>query len=542
MVFNLKQVALASALIVSGLPLLAEDIALVIGNSNYRQQPRTPEAVQVNSAKASLEAAGFRVLYGQDLSRVEQYRIAKNFMLSAKDAEHIVVVISGQIVSSKRDSWLLAVDGRVADVFSIGVEGLSLGALMDVLSQKPGSSVMVIGENSADIRIGDWLEAQAEGVTIPQGVMLLRGPTREAMRFLERSVLIPDQVIRNAPENIEVSGFVSQTVPFLSESQPAIFGSVDPNDRAYWEAVKSVGTIEALLTYIDRYPDGNYVQDANRAIGELRANPERQAQEAEKALGLGREQRRQIQRNLSILGFNPRGVDGVFGRGSRAAIGAWQRSRGIEGTGYLSGNQISALQSSADIRAQELEEEARRRQEEQDRLDAVYWRRTGRDGTEPSLRAYLKRYPDGIYAEIAQGQIDRFEEDRRAQAAAVERDYWDQIQANGTAPAYRQYLKKYPHGAFAPTAKERLAALDGSSRDDEMLRRARADEARVAGTGIARLLIEQKLQSLGLKPGRVDGKFDDKSRRAIRKFQRARQIPVSGYVTQQTVVQLLATR
>ena len=131
---------------------------------------------------------------------------------------------------------------------------------------------------------------------------------------------------------------------------------------------------------------------------------------------------------VSILGFDPRGIDGLFGRGSRAAIGAWQTSRGIDGFGFLSGNQIAALQTAADIRSQELEEEARRRQEEQDRQDTEYWRQTGRDGTEASLRAYLKRYPDGLYSEIAQVRVDQFDETRRAQAAAVEREYWDGIQ------------------------------------------------------------------------------------------------------------------
>lgn len=549
MMLKLKQVALAGTLMVLGLPVLAEDIALVIGNRAYDELPKVKQSVRVRESLFGLEQAGFRVFLGQDLTHLEQNRLAGEFYEALDGADRVVVVLSGHLVSTERDSWLLGVDANDPDMFSVGAAGLSVGAVLDATAQKPGAALVFIGHNKGGVATGYGLDAGAGDLDIPQGVTVIQGPMARLMQFLTRVALAPGQNLRSAIEqglgDLVVDGFVPATTPFLPTvaAEPAEpTGTVQDADRAYWEAVQAIGTVEALLTYVERYPGGRHVFDANRLIGELRANPERQAQEGEKRLGLKREQRRQIQRNLSILGFNPRGVDGLFGRGSRAAIGAWQQSRGIEGYGYLTGNQIAALQSAADIRSQELEEEARRRQEEQDRQDATYWRQTGRNGTEDSLRAYLKRYPDGLYSEIAQGRVDQFDEARRAEAAVVERDYWDEVQLVGSAAGYRQYLQKYPRGAFAGTAKEQLAHLEGSARDDELIRRAKADEARVAGNGIARLLVEQKLQALGLKPGRVDGKFDDKTRRAVRKFQRARQIPVTGYVTQQTIVRLLAAR
>ena len=49
-----------------------------------------------------------------------------------------------------------------------------------------------------------------------------------------------------------------------------------------------------------------------------------------------------------------------------------------------------------------------------------------------------------------------------------------------------------------------------------------------------------RLEALGLKPGAVDGQFDDRTRRAIRRYQDARQLQVTGYLDQATVVRLLA--
>ena len=64
-----------------------------------------------------------------------------------------------------------------------------------------------------------------------------------------------------------------------------------------------------------------------------------------RVLGLGREQRRRVQSCLKGLGFDPGGMDGVFGPRTRAAIRAWQASRGDEESGYLdeeSSNRLGA--------------------------------------------------------------------------------------------------------------------------------------------------------------------------------------------------------
>ena len=542
MKLNLKLVALAGALIGLALPALAQDVALVIGNRSYEHQSGVRDAYLANEAVRPLEDAGFRVLLGQDAKANDQFDLASEFYDALDGADRVVILLAGHIVSDARDSWLLGTNARKQNMFTIGRAGLSVGAILEVAGQKPGGAIVMIA-NGRVPTVGYGLNAGPGELDIPQGVTVIKGPIAGLLSLLEQDLLEPGNSVgaamERAPRGVTAEGFLPASIPFLPSV--ALLPAQD-DEASYWEAVRSVGTIEALLTYIERHPNGQHLFEANQMIRALRASPERQAQEAENRLNLNREQRRQIQRNLSILGFNPRGIDGVFGPGSRAAIGAWQQSRQLDGYGYLTGNQIVALQAAADTRSHDLEEEARLQQQEQDQQDASYWRQTGRGTTEAGLRAYLRRYPDGLYSEIAQTRIDEFENDDRNRAAKAERDYWDAVQSNGSAKAYRQYLEKYPNGVFANTAEERLVYLEGSAQDEELIREAKAEEARVAGNGIARLLVEQKLQRLGLKPGRVDGTFDEDTRRALRKFQRARDIPVTGYVTQQTIVRLLAAR
>lgn len=549
MISQLKQVVLAGFLGVTALPVLAGDVALVIGNSTYDTLARIKRPDVIRGSIDVLQAAGFQVFSGVNANNQEQFGLAAEFHQAVSDADHVVVLLAGHMVSTQRDSWLLATNARDPDMFSAGRAGLSISAILDVAGQKPGAAVVMLATD-ATLTQGSGLSAGLGKVLIPQGVSVVKGPVADLVALLTHGLLKPENSVHaalaGASQWVTADGFLPKTTPFLSAGSPNTTPIAPPTiedaEQIYWQTVQEIGTIAALQNYMDRYPRGQYSLTADQMISDLQAQPEIQARAIEAALNLNREQRRQIQRNLSILGFNPRGIDGVFGPGSRAAIGAWQQMRGIDGFGFLTGNQISALQSAANIRAQELEEEARQRQQQQDRQDATYWRQTGRDGSEAGLRAYLKRYPDGLYSEIAQVQIDHFNEVRRAQAAAVEREYWDDIQAVGSAAAYRQYLQKYPNGAFVTAAKQRLEQIEGTARDRDLIRRARADEARVAGNGITRLLVEKKLQALGLKPGRVDGKFDEKTRRAVRKFQRTRKIPITGYVTQQTIVRLLAAR
>ncbi len=520
----------------------AEDLALVIGNRTHLSQPDLPDSARLRDAKEALDEAGFTVLYGQNLTTRALQELAGRFRDQAKDAEHVVIVLSGHWASTSRDTWLLGADALEPDSFSVGGQGLSLGGLLDIAAQHQGASLIAMGENQTKPRIGAGVQAMINLPDLPQGVTLVRGPVAGLMRFLTRQALLSGQSIGvaldSAPRGVVGAGFVSRLTPFLPDDGGRPAPVPADAETSFWQAVQSIGSIEALLSYVERYPDGRYVADANRKIGELRAAPQRRARQAEDALHLNREQRRQIQRNLSILGFNPRGVDGIFGRGTRAAVSAWQRENGFDETGFLTGNQIAALQNRADVKARELEEEARRRQEEHDRNDAAYWRRTGRGGTEDDLRAYLKRYPDGLYSEIAQARLDTIEDEKRAQVQADERALWDETEAADTADAYRRYLQTYPKGTFAQIANGRLQALEADSRNEA----ARQEEARIAGNPVTRLLVEKRLQELGLKPGRIDGRLDENTRKAIRKFQRSRKIPATGYITQQTIVRLLAAR
>ena len=64
---------------------------------------------------------------------------------------------------------------------------------------------------------------------------------------------------------------------------------------------------------------------------------------SEKELELTGSDRREIQRRLVLLDYHTNGIDGVFGDGSRAAIGEWQKDNDQPISGYLDLNQLVFL-------------------------------------------------------------------------------------------------------------------------------------------------------------------------------------------------------
>lgn len=106
--------------------------------------------------------------------------------------------------------------------------------------------------------------------------------------------------------------------------------------------------------------------------------------------------------------------------------------------------------------------------------------------------------------------------------------------------AFEAYLAARPNGAFAREARARIAELKRASAEARGTARARAEEEALNLNPLARRLAETRLVQLGLLSGAPDGRFDGDTREAIRRFQDALGIRVSGYIDQETVVRLLA--
>jgi len=530
----------------------AEDRALILGNVSYDHAAAIPTAADAARAVAALEGAGFTVVAGADLPVADLRAKLAELLVGREETTRMVILLAGHFVRSERGTWFLGTDADVPDLATADGAGVALATVLEIASGAPGGALVLLGSEERRISLGAGLAAGIGPLDIPQGVTVIRGDAAQIAVFAGRDLVQRGQSLSAlvaARPDLIADGFLSDLVPFLPAEAGTASGATlaATAESSFWEATKSLNTPEAYEAYLKRYPGGLYSTEALAEVTRARSEPGREARLAEEAMALGRDQRRELQRALTLVGFNTKGIDGIFGGGTRAAIVAWQQKNTLPATSYLTRDQIVRITAQADRRAAELEAEAARRKAEQEALDRAYWAETGSEdlagdaaSREAGLRAYLKRYPDGLYSEVAADRIKAIEEAQRQAAEARDRAAWDQAEAAGTDAGYRAYLRSFPDGAFAAAARDRIAALSQTDADAALLQQAAADEAALGLNDITRTMLESRLDALGLEPGRIDGQFDEDTRRAVRRYQTARDLSVTGYLNEPTVVRLLA--
>ncbi|WP_209426281.1 peptidoglycan-binding protein [Pararhodobacter sp. SW119] len=524
------------------LPATAAGLALILANEDHAElRPVRGIGDLAEEAAARLESAGFAVSVTRDATTTGLRDALAALEADLRDNENprVVIVLAGHFVHAGARAWLLGTEAAALSPVRADGVGLRLGTVLALAGARPGGAIVALAESTFPGDPGQGLiGGLPAAIEVPQGVTLVRGPAGQIAGFL-RAVGQPGTRVEAALAQgraLRAEGFLPAHLPFL----PADFSPGEDAERRAWEAAEAEGTEEALIAFLENQPEGRFAARARAALEAQENAPER----IEAALGLSRDERRAIQRDLTLLGRDTRGIDGIFGPGTRGAIRNWQRANEYADTGYLDRDQIFRLAAQSARRAAELEAEARERQVEIDRQDRAYWRDTGAGADEAGLRAYLDRFPDGLFATIARDRLAGIEGERQAAAQARDRAAWDAASDADSPGAYRRYLEAFPQGAFVEAARDRLDALTGrpgrpGRPDPDAEAIARANEEALGLPRMMRNLIERRLDALGHDPGLVDGEFDADTRRAIRRYQRSNDLPVTGYVTEQVVSRLL---
>ena len=550
----MRQFLMSTVLICAATLAQAQDEALIVGISDYANLPDVRNAADVQSAANALQTRGFRIFGpGSGSPSAAALEQAGNaFAAVSDDADRMIVVLSGQFVHDGARTWLLASDADQPQPFSVGRQSLSVDAALSVLGRAPGAAVLILAfDDTSDLRPGAGFRAGIGDLNIPSGVTVVRGRVDAARDLMRDIVASPGENLVGAVRrnrDLMVTGFAPDTLVLVPDGAPSAptasgsaSGSVDLQsffETSAWDRARRTDTEASYAEYLDRYPQGANARQAVTRLQELR-DPNRAVKAAEEALDLPLEARRAIQRDLQVLGYDTRGIDGIFGPGTRGAIKAWQSKNNVTPTGYLGAGQISLIDSQAADRSAALEAEALARREQERRNDRAYWTQTGQSGTAAGLRSYLERYPDGQYAAEAKAELDVIQRRNRQAAAEADRAAWDRAVQASTIASYQAYLADRPKGAFAEEAEARIAAARQAAAGQAANTAAAERERALALDPISLRLIEARLAQLGLEPGAVDGRIDTTTRQAIRRYQSDRQLTASGFLDQATVSRML---
>lgn len=461
-------------LTISAAPARAENLALVLSFENYTHGRDAQGALSQHDALLeAYRAAGFHAISGRDRTDAQIRNRVEAFLERLNAADKVVIHLSGHVVHFGQASWILPSDIEARSVADIEAFGTSIDFLLQLLAIKPNNSILFAGSATRNFAN---IPGVSRGVSLsgmPNGVLMISG----VYSNLNRAV-IDD---------------------FLGTGH-SVSEALQENSRR----LASMGNVPRNLT--------------------LGTNPFQDDINREAALHLTSAQKRDIQHDLIALGFEIGRVDGVFGSRTRSAIRGWQQRDGRRVTGYLNAGQINRISRLADEGSAGGE-----------LPDRDYWSRTGALGTEAGLRAYLRRFPEGVYAGRARWELEnRF--------TSSEDDDWREAARVNTFRSYNRYLADYPRGIYRDIANQRIRELGEIIDDSDMGPvdpQPALTEARLNLNNISRILVETRLGDLGYSVGTRDGVFDAQARRAIAQYQRDRGMEAHGYVNSDMIRRLL---
>ena len=508
---TLKTLLASTAMLALATPALAQNVALVIGNSDYSTADDLTSREHDRLVDAYREA-GFDVTEAEDLTRTQLFTLLGGFMDEIDGAERIVVHLNGHTVTTDAETWFMPTDTNGDSIVRIGLTAPTLDFFISMVDEAEELGVVFVGTDEDHGFDGEGYEPGIGRIFAPRDTMVVAGPIDEISSLVRNTALEPGMTMRemgnNLPDDLHRFGFA-------------------PRD-----AVLAAESVEAAPLPVVR-PEPTAVTPQPQPVPQ--ADP---AEQREQELNLTRAERREIQENLVALGYNTRGVDGVFGRGSRSAIAAWQQAEEFTASGFLSRGQIDLLNVQADNVRAEAQAAQVSAQAEREREDRAFWQATGASGEEAALRRYLTAFPDGVFADRARNDLAVID---AANGNAAVNAAWQRAQNANSIDGYQNFVANFPRSEFAATAQARINDMQASKQPEQAdpNEEARANEQALGLNAINRSLVQIRLQSLNYSVGNISGSFDDQTRQGLMQFQRDYGLNATGYVDQATVRQLI---
>jgi adenylate cyclase len=308
-----------------------------------------------------------------------------------------ITEFGGRITSTAGDS-VLAEFASVVSVINCAVQIQDLLANENAELDEAQRLFLRIGINVGDVMMKDGdifgdgvnIAARLESLAEPGGICVSRGVRDHLRKHPIAFADLGEQKVKNiaqpvrafkvrmweAPEE-EIDPVLEATRVDGPSMAPSSIGEEVGVELAFWDSIKDSGSVAELDAYLIRYPDG---------------------------------------------AFN------VLARTRRDALNA------VDG---------GVMPSKEDALAVEL----------------AFWEAAKDSGSCIELEAYLERYPDGQFVELAQARLKNLREpatDFGAPSGEVpegELTFWNSIKDSGNPDMFRAYLSKYPDGTYAELAQ-----------------------------------------------------------------------------------------
>lgn len=373
-------------------PAIAEKrVAFLLGNANYENAPLlTNPARDVRLIAQTLTSLGFLVTLHEDLTRDATTAAFTAFLRDNFDADLTLFYYAGHGLQFEGQNYLVGTDAKLVTELDIASETVPLNQMVRLLERQSKAALIFIDacrNNPLADRFYTENFSQTRAIS-SRGLAPVNNAFSGSMLVFSAS---PGQVafdgeLGNSPfstalakhlpaENIEVLSLMKrviadvkissgdQQVPMVvNDLTTEIYLNLGSNSKgntiayqqeeAMFEAAMQIGSERAWQIYFQRYPNGQFhemaqlrieqiqnvepIPDADATKSAANSKPSlKQAVQAERNLGIGQAEAKQIQAALNGLGYDAGPVDGSLGQKSRKAIADYQLAIGLPSSGVV---------------------------------------------------------------------------------------------------------------------------------------------------------------------------------------------------------------
>ena len=314
---------LVAALLFVCQPALAEKrVALVVGNSNYKNAAALPNPANDAAAiAATLKGAGFDIVESRlDLQAADMRRALRDFADQARDSDIAVVYYAGHGIEMDGTNYLIPTDARLERDTDIYDEAFSLDRVL--LAIEPARQLrLVIVDACRNNPFADTMKRTVTSRTVSRGLARIEPTTTNTLvAFAAKAGLTAlDGNSKNSPyatalvkyiakpglDLRRAFGFVRDDVLQATgnRQEPYVYGSLGGADvalvpgkpaastpaanpqseiRRDFELALQLGNKDALNAFLAQYPDGYYASLAKLQLAKIAAE-ETQVAATEKA-------------------------------------------------------------------------------------------------------------------------------------------------------------------------------------------------------------------------------------------------------------------
>lgn len=468
-------------------------VAFVIGNSGYTTLPslRNP-ANDARDMAEKLEALGFEVILGLDLTKDDFQSALLRFARQLQDAEASLLFYAGHGIQLDDTNHLIPVDASLSLQSDVTDQTITVDRIVGLMNQFTDTALVFLDACRDNPLTQDIAPGSNEG-EVGKGLARVRAAGGSYIAFA------------TAPGHVAYDG-AERNSPFT----------------------------QALLNHIDT-PN----VDVRLMMADVRADV------------FETTARRQLPwENNSLIGrfyFNQDARLERLNSEARTEAEAWREisgsSRREDFAAFIRDFPDGNFASLAELKIDALEQLDARASEE--RSEFVLARASS---SEEAWEGFLEAYPSGIFADLAREELSELRDEIERNRLSLEEIHWRSIRGSRASQDFRTFLLIYPRGEFADLAQQRLDAARRAEELTEALTDKPPEETNAEElereikrrvSQIPVQFVQYGLNALGHQIGDISGVLDRETKMAIRNYQATIEETQTGRLTPQQTVDLL---